>query len=407
MPAHPSPPRAAFDLLSRALRTRRAAQADFRSRAVLLVLAALVAAFVYWQVRIPLDGAMRSGGIAGAATTLSSALLALLALAAALAFERHGALLREQPGPEWLALPVAPVHVLEHLRVESRRAAAVAGVPMAAALAAAVGLLPPWVLLLAAAGALLGWLEATRAACTIAQRLAAPRERREASLPVATALLVPRAIRAAGRAHPPARWRHHSPSAALSALDRLATRRRGPSRTRLLLAIAFALLSLLAWWSGAPAMLRRAQSFAMFLGASAALGAWTIARAGDLPASFHRPLPLSPLDAWRARASVLALSLVLLALVITLVAAVRGAGGIAGIAALWPLPGLAIALLGLHHGLTLPSRPSAAEGLYVGWLAVMLAASWMIPLLGWILLVAALLHSLRRLPRGTHPEAVV
>ena len=406
MPAHPNPSRAAFALLSRALRSRRAAQADLRSRLVLLVLAALVAAFVYWQVRIPLDGALRTGGIAAATTTLASALLALLALAAALAFERHGALLREAPGPEWLAIPVAPVHVLEHLREESRRTAAAAWVPMGASIVAAAGLLPPWVLLLAAAGALLGWLEATRAACALAQRLAAPREPREASLPAATGLLVSRALRSVRGTHPPARWRRRSPSGALAQLDRLATRRHAPSRTRLLIAGACALLSLLAWWSGAPAMLRRAQSFAMYLSASAALGAWAIARAGDLPASFHRPLPLSPSVAWRARAGVLAIALAALALAIALVAALRAEGGVAGIATLWPLPALAIALLGLHHGLTLPSRPSVAEGLYVGWLSVMLAASWMIPLLGWILLAAALVHSLRRLPRRIHPEAV-
>ncbi len=83
---------------------------------MLLVLALLVTGFACWQVRVPLDGAVRAGGVAGGAMLLAGALAVCLVLGAALAFERHAALLRRPPGPEWLALPLEPVRVLAHLR---------------------------------------------------------------------------------------------------------------------------------------------------------------------------------------------------------------------------------------------------------------------------------------------------
>ncbi len=372
----------------------------------MILLALLVSAFTYWQVRVPLDGAVRAGGVDAGAARLALALASGSILAAALAFERHMALLRRAPGPEWLALPIEPTQVLAHLRGESRLAAALALVPMAASILAGVGLLPTWVLLLAAAGAVLGWLESTRTACAIAQRFSARRSKSEQSLPTATRLLVDRAIASSPRGRAEASWRARTPASALGALDRLASRRHAPSRTRLIAAGVFALLAVLAWSSGAPPLLRRAQSFIGFMLVAASLGTWAIARAGDLPASFHRPLPIRPRDAWWARATPIAIALTLLAAVAAIAAALTGAAGLGGIAAIWPAPALAAALLGLHHGLTLPSHASTAENLYIGWLGVMLAASWMIPLLGWVVLVAALAHSLRRLPRGTHPESL-
>lgn len=396
----------AFAGLARALRRRRAAQAGLRARAVLVALALLVAGFAYWQVRVPLDGALRAQGVAGASAHLAVVLASCAALAFALAYERHRALLERPPGPEWLALPVPPTAVLQHLRGESRRIAALAMVPAIAALAAGAGLLPLWVLTLAAAAFIGVWLETTRAACAIAQRLAARRADSARALDAAARLLVPRAIAAARAACAPASWRSASPASALAALDRRASGRAGPSRTRLRAAAALALLMLLAWGSGAPPLLARAQSFAAFMLVSAALGAWAIARAADMPASFQRPLPIAPAHTWRARALPLAAAVALLAFAAAAAAALRGGGGAVGVALLWPIAGLAVALLGLHHGLTLPSHRATAENLYAGWLAVMLAASWMIPLMGWGVLAGALAHSLRRLPRGAHPEAL-
>lgn len=373
---------------------------------MLLVLALLVTGFAYWQVRVPLDGAVRAGGVAGGAMLLAGALAVCLVLGAALAFERHAALLRRPPGPEWLALPLEPVRVLAHLRAESRTIAAVALLPMAAALAAGIGLLPAGVLLLAAAAGVLGWLEVTRLAAAVAQRLTARRSGPEHAQPLAARVLVAAPDARGRESRAAARWRRATPATALAALDALVTSRRGPSRARAGLALLLAALALLAWASGAPPVLRRAQSFAAFLPACAALGAWAITRAGDLPASLHRPLPIAPRDAWWARARVMTAAILVLALLVTGLAALQHQGGLGGLALVWPLPGLAVALLGLHQGLTLPSHASTAEALYLGWLGVMLAASWMIPLLGWIVLAAALAHSLRRLPRGQHPEAV-
>jgi len=404
--ASPSTSRAALRSLARALQRRRLAQLELRDRIVLAVLALLVAGFAYWQVRVPLDGAVRAGGVAGGAAYLSGALAACLAFAAVLAFERHGTLLRQPPGPDWLALPVEPAHVLAHLRGDSRLVASLALLPAAASLVAAIGLLPAWSLLLAAGAWVLGWLEVTRAAAAVAQRIATRRGGPERVLSPATRLLVPRTVAAARSDLRPARWRRLSPAGAIAALDALVSARRGASRSRLAIAFVLGAASLLAWAISAPPVMRRALSFAAFLPACVALGAWAISRTGDLPASLHRPLPLAPRDAWWARARALALAIVALALLATAVAAAQGQQGLAGIALVWPWPGLAVALLGLHQGLTLPSRAGTAETLYLGWLVVMVSASWMIPLLGWIVLAAALMHSLRRLPRGTHPEAI-
>ena len=70
----------------------------------------------------------------------------------------------------------------------------------------------------------------------------------------------------------------------------------------------------------------------------------------------------------------------------------------------WFLPGLALATLGLHYGITLHPRADVAENLYYGWLGVAVCASLMIPFMGWAVLLAGLIHSSLRLSRWRSPE---
>src|SRR5262245_24775556 len=116
--ALPDPARA-FDALARRLSAARARDLGVRLWVVLGVLALAIAAFTYWQVRVPLDGALRSGGVLGAGTRLAVVLSAFVLAGATIAMVRQVALMEDPPGPEWLALPVAPALVERHLAREA------------------------------------------------------------------------------------------------------------------------------------------------------------------------------------------------------------------------------------------------------------------------------------------------
>ena len=65
---------------------------------------------------------------------------------------------------------------------------------------------------------------------------------------------------------------------------------------------------------------------------------------------------------------------------------------------------LAIALLGANYGVTLFPRAEIAQRLYALSLGLAVAGSLMIPLMGWIVLLAGLIHSALRLPGWTRLE---
>jgi len=69
------------------------------------------------------------------------------------------------------------------------------------------------------------------------------------------------------------------------------------------------------------------------------------------------------------------------------------------------LVALAIGVLGANYAITLFPRTDHAERILGIALAISIAASIMIYFLGWALLLAALLHSARRLPRWARSEA--
>jgi hypothetical protein len=174
----------------------------------------------------------------------------------------------------------------------------------------------------------------------------------------------------------------------------------------LLFAGAFLLLSVAAWSLTHDLSQARAQAFAALMVSCAELGAWAAWRAAGDPATALRPLPLSLSDAWRARAwpllAVIAAVLVLHALLPQGVPAPARFG----LALSWALPALLLVLLGLHVGLSLGGRPGAAEGLYYGWLGAGIVGSLAVPLLGWAVVIAALVQATRRLGRWRMPEVV-
>ena len=96
-------------------------------------------------------------------------------------------------------------------------------------------------------------------------------------------------------------------------------------------------------------------------------------------------------------------TLVALAVLDALLATHMPVIGRVGMVVTWIIPGLAIALLGLHYAITLAPQASAAENLYFGWLGIAVAGSLMVPLMGWGVLIAGLIHSTRRLDLWRRP----
>lgn len=404
MHALPPASTAAFRDLRRTLLRRRLQAAGPRLGAAVAGIACVVSAFAYWQVRVPLDGARRAHGEPAAVAVLAGALAALALAGAALAAARQESFRRRVPGPEWLALPVSAGAVGAHLAAEARLAAFTVLPPAAAVLAAGIGLLAPVVLVALGLAFLGAWRLAADAAIAWTRRAAPPARAAERALPGAARWLAADARRPRTARRAPARWRRSDPVAALAALDALATRRPGAARARAVFAATAGLASVLVWFDGAEPMLRRAQSFAGLAIAAAALGAWAVQRAADAPPNLHRPLPVALRHAWLARA--LPLAAVLLAVTVASAGASTGlpvAARLALVPAGWPVA-FGIAALGLHYGLTLSPDAGAAEGVYTAWLGAALTASLMIPLLGWVVMLAGLAHTTARLRRWWTPE---
>jgi len=400
----PPDPARAFRALSRRLTARRAGEMGVRLWFVLAVLALSLAAFTYWQVRVPLDGTLRHAGVAAAVTRLAIVLGGFVLAGAALAATRRAALLADPPGPEWLALPLAPEVVERHLAREAAAPGRVVLVPALAAWWAGAGLLPVPAMALLALATWLALEAALRLACATvlvsASGASGPASR--LSPPWRALVSARRPVRA--RRHAPARFRREPRWRALARLDRLVSRRTGPSRVRLVVAGAFLVLSVGAWGAREQPLEARALAFGAFALVCAELGAWAAWRAAGDPAPAVRPLPLSLADAWRARAWPLAL--VLGGALLLHAGLAPGLAPVArvGLVLSWTLPAILLTLLGLHVGLSLPGRPGPAEGFYYGWLGVGLIGSLAIPLFGWVLLVAGLVQATRRLPHWRTPE---
>jgi hypothetical protein len=405
-PAHPDPT-PAFRALSARLTARRIASLGVRLWFVLAVLAACVAAFTYWRVRVPLDGVTRHDGPLAATASLALTLAGCALAGGVLAAARQTALAAAPPGPEWLALPVPPAAVERHLGREARLPALAVFVPAAAAWLAGVGLVPVLMLGALALAFPIAWWLVARLACLVAWRRAASATGPARTLPVATRVLVsaPRPARIARVAA--ARFRSEPAWRALARLDRSVSLRAGSPRARLVLALLALAASIAVWFvSHRHPLETRALSFAGFTLACAGLGAWAAWRAAGDPAAAIRPLPLSLADAWRARALPLFALLTLALLLQAAVALPLPAVARIGLVVTWLVPGLLVTLIGLHLGLSLPGSPVAAENLYYSWLGVGVLSSLAIPLFGWGMLIGAFVFATRRMRRWYTPEVV-
>jgi hypothetical protein len=151
--------------------------------------------------------------------------------------------------------------------------------------------------------------------------------------------------------------------------------------------------------------LARVLAFGLALMAAASLGEWLIALAGADPFPVLRTLPVGPATVWASRVPWVILAAVMLA-----------AGHLAGARPLHPqalgffvmwmaAATIALGVLAVNYGLTLYPNETAAQRIYALSLGLAMAASLMIPLMGWIVLLTAVLHSARRLPRWTRLEA--
>jgi len=407
MPASTSPQAAAFRRLERDLVRRRFMQLDSRMRIELLALGLLIAGFLFWQVRVPLDGLVRAHGALAGLEVVGVAWLALGLLGAGLAAGYHAHRLRLGPrGPEWLALPCEPARLERHLAWDSRSRLGWLAVPALGVLAAAVGLLPGlWLMVLGAAFVLILY-GAGRAGCALAvraaRRAAAPRP---GLLPIERVLVVA-APRAARQRVAVAAWRERPPWLALAGKDLRLTVRLGRMRRTALLPLAFAVASLLAWrLSGEPGF-RHFAAFALSLLAAAALAEWLVVLAGSDPFDALRVLPIGVGTVWGARAA-WGVAFALAMVAGQALAARELAPHALHVFLVWSgLATVVIATLGVNYGVTLFPRADVAERLLGLSLGLAVAASVMLPLSGWIVLLTAVIHSARRLPRWARLEQV-
>jgi hypothetical protein len=406
-PAHSAAP--AFQALERALLRRRFEQTDLRLRVEILAIAVLIGMFVLWQVRVPLDGLARAAGPWAAARRLAAGALLVALAGGLLAGIRHAHRLRAPGGPPWLALPIAPRALAAHIAWGSRLTTWWLAVPVLAALIAAIGLVPPLAIALIAIGFPVALDLATRAGTMVAFAIVAGALSPDGSGARRHAI---ESLLAAGatddRAHrlPAASWAARPAWVALWRKDLTVTRRptRAQQRARtLLLAVA---LSAIVWRlpleSGAMHLL----AFGLALASAAALAEWLVELSAADPFMVLRGLPLGVGALWTARVAWAVLGAALLVLLHALAAPALPPPALRVYMVWIGCAALGLGVLGAQYGITLFPRAHQAHQVLALTLGLALVASIAIPLLGWVLLLAALIHSARRLPRWSRSEAV-
>ena len=420
MPFPPPLAPAAFRDLERTLLRRRFRQLDPAMRLEIAAIAAIVAALVGWQLRLPLDAiahgtAGRSGaGPLAAARALALVLAGLAALGAVAAGVRHARRLRPgaadaAPLSEWLALPIPPPHLARHLAWESRTVVAWALVPALAAIVAAAGLVPAsWLVVLAVSFVAL-LVAAGHAGCALAAHFAARASAPAAGPgrlvlhPVERALLGPSAgVR--GARSPQPRWRRSPAWLAVWRKDLLLTRRPTPVHARARAALVVMALSALAWHLPAEAALAAEAASVLALVAAAMTAAWLIELSGADPFATIHGLPVRTRALWHARAASAMLGAGLLVALQALVFPPVAPAALWTFLAWTAAATLTIGLLGAQLGLTLHPRAGDAHRVLGAILGVAVAASVMMPQLGWGVVLAAAAESARRLPRWSLAE---
>jgi hypothetical protein len=386
------------------------AQLEIRLRFEFALLGMLVGGFVFWQVRAPLAGVHDAAGPWAVMGALAAAWAVLAVVATVLVAARHVRRLRSgPPGPHWLALPIPPGRLARHLGSESAAVAWWLVVPALALWFAAFGLAPAvWLAALGApfAGIL---VLASRAGVAVGERLALR------GLPPAPGrcaverVLAAAAVGARRRRLPPARWSRVPPWLALCSKDLRLTLRIPALGRSFLLGLLLWAFSIAAWRLPARASGDRLDyllAFVFALVGSAVFAQWLVALAASDPFATLRSLPLGLPSVWSAR---FAWALPGVAALLTGHAALaRGLSpqalhlflGWVGVAT------FAIAALAVNYGITLFPRADLAHRMLGLSLALAVAGSLMIPLLGWVVLATAVFHSARRLPRWHRLEDV-
>ena len=394
----------AFRRIERAWFRRLAARLEPMLWIELGAIAALASAFLFWQGRIRLASWGHDHGAGFAGARIAEFLALLVVLGAAQAGARHAVRLRQTDGaPAWLALPVHPRELSAHLSRMSRIQAAWLLIPALAVLAAGVRVVPWYRLALLGAGFVVVLLAATRLACDLALRRVAAGVPRGESDSLTRVLSVASRSRAR-RAIPPARWKRMAPWQSLWFNDARLAIRVPAIRRRTLVAALAVILSILAWRVPFAPNAAHLLAFATALFASALVAEWLIAVIGGDPADVLRSLPIGLGAAWGARIAWAAAASALL-LTGHALAAHSLPPNIRNFFLLWiALSSLAITVLGVNYAISLYPRAEQAQRLLAMTLGLAIAGSLMIPLMGWIVLLTAVLHSLRRVARWRGAE---
>ncbi len=400
----------AFSTLQGQLLRRRLTGIEGVLRIELVALALLLGGYVFMKARPWFEDLSLQHGAWGVALGLEGVGLALAVLGGALVANRHARRLRAPEGPAWLALPIEAKDVTGHLAWESKLEVLWVAVPLLAVVVSAADLLAfHWHLLLAASVAGFLLMAADLGAALgndRAARAAAPRP----GLPTPLRILADVAPPSARPRLPAARWRRVPAWRALLAKDALLAARLPALRQGLGFALALAALSLLGWFlpGGPPAGvtpaidLRGVATFFVTLGSAAVFAEWLVLLTGSDPFATLRALPIGVRAVWTARAGwAVGFAGLLLA----------GHGVLARGLATGPwllflswVAGatLGLSILGLNLGLSLYPQTGTARRLLGLALALMAIVSTVLFLMGWVVLVAAILHTARRLPRWQH-----
>jgi hypothetical protein len=406
--SHPVPEALAFRYLRRRLVRRRLAQLDARLRVELALLALLIGGFLYWQVRVPMHGLAGRAGPIGVLQVLLATSVLLAGTGGTLVMVRHLRRLSATPeGPAWLALPASAKRIADHLGWESRSHALWVALPAAGVLAAAAGLVPAWWLALAVLGFALLLRAAARLGVAAGLRLALHRVAGSGRAPGLDPLLLVlgEAARPIRRERlPAARWDPRAPWQALWWKDLAITQRLPLVARSALLAAMLWVASWLVWSLPAELALRHFAALGLSLLGAAALAEWLVAMSGSDPFAALRTLPVGLGALWGSRFAWALLGTVVLCAGHAFAATELSGRALRLFLGWSAAASLGISALGVNYGVTLFPRADVAQRLLGLSLALAVAASVMIPLSGWIVLLSAILHSARRLPYWTRLE---
>jgi hypothetical protein len=399
---HPIPEIApAFRRLRRTLLLRRLRRTDPILRLELALIGGLIAGYVAWRVRLPLDRLARSAGADAVAAAVASALLACALLGALLAGTDHlRRLNRRAAGPEWPALPLPPATIASQSVWESGLHAHWVLPVAAGALVAALGLQPWWGLALSALAFALLLPRMGRAGAWLARRAVTRRSRTQGTTGSPYHLLATPWERRRSPARfrlPAARWGVGATRALLTR-DLVRSLRHTAARPKAATWALFLSLALAVWTLPIERAVAGMLSSALALLAAVMLAEWMLALSSGEPYALLASLPLSAARAWAERVRIAFAATGVAAVLLTVAASPLGAAARLHFVVSLAFSTLLIAVLGVTYGLTLFPRVETAQRLVLLWLVLALAASAMFPLAGWAVLLGALLHALRRLP---------